>query len=68
MGAVDTRYQTLMMGAETSTEPALNATLSHDGVLLSTQWFHLLVMLTSGPALDKCHKVGLNEGFDARRC
>ena len=64
MGEVDTRYQQLMMDAETSTEPMFNATLRHDEVRLSTQLFHALVMLTSRPALDKCHNVGLNEGFE----
>ena len=30
--------------------------------------FYALVMLTSGPALDKCHNAGVNEGLEAWRC
>ncbi len=63
MGAVEARYQPLMMDAEISTMPVPNATLGQDETQLSTHFFYGVVMLTSGPALDKCHNVGLYEIF-----
>ncbi len=63
----DARYQQMMQDAECSTVPLLNATIGQEETQLSTQLFYMLVMLTSGPASDKCHEVGLNEGFEAWR-
>ena len=67
MGAVDVRYQALMLSCENSTVPVLNAIMSGEEAQLSTQLFYVLVMLTSGSALDKCHNCGVNEGFEAWR-
>ena len=67
MGAVDPRYQQSMAAAEASGTALLNDTMESHDAALSTQLYYVLVMLTSGPALDKCHNVGVNEGFEAWR-
>ena len=67
MGAVDQRYQILMNQAESSSVAVLNVAMNPDEAQLSTQLYYVLVMLTSGPALDKCHNAGVNEGFEAWR-
>ena len=67
LGAVDQRYQQALTTTEATTTPRLNATLGSDGSALSTQLYYILVMTTSGSALDKCHNAGVNEGFEAWR-
>ena len=52
---------------EQSTQPILNVGLSGDEAQLSTQLYYVLVMLSSGAALDKCHNSGINEGFETWR-
>jgi hypothetical protein len=67
LGAVDQRYQTELQTTESSSVAMLNATMTQEQVGLSTQLYYILVMTTSGPALDKCHNAGVNEGFEAWR-
>ena len=64
LGAMDQRYQQELTTTEASSAPRVNATLDSDGSALSTQPYYLLVMTTSGPALDKCHNAGVNEGLE----
>ena len=47
--------------------PVLNATLTEEDVSLSTQLYYVLVMLCSGPALNKCYNAGVTEGFESWR-
>ena len=44
-----------------------DATMEPEVARLSTQLYYILVMTTSGSALDKCHNAGANEGFEAWR-
>ena len=67
LGAVDHRYQGKLMEAEQSQVTIRNATMEPDVARLSTQLYYILVMTTSGSALDKCHNAGVNEGFEAWR-
>ena len=67
LGTVDQRYQQELTTTETSSTSRLNATLDSEGSALSTQMYYILVMTTAGAALDKCHNVGVNEGFEAWR-
>ena len=60
LGAVDQRYQEEL----TKTEAA---NLGSEESALSTQMYYILVMTTSGAALDKCHNAAVNEGFEAWR-
>ena len=66
-GAVDQRYQEELMETESSSTPRLNANLGSEESALSTQMYYILVMTTSGAALDKCHNACVNEGFEAWR-
>ena len=67
LGAIDVRYQALMAHVEQSSGPLLNVGLSPEEAQLSTQLYYVLVMLSSGAALDKCHNAGVNEGFETWR-
>eukprot|EP00929_Paragymnodinium_shiwhaense_P111971 TRINITY_DN8021_c0_g1_i4.p1 TRINITY_DN8021_c0_g1~~TRINITY_DN8021_c0_g1_i4.p1 ORF type:complete len:1618 (+),score=271.11 TRINITY_DN8021_c0_g1_i4:701-5554(+) len=67
MCAVDSRYTEMFEHVETSLVPTLNAVLEEKDVRMSTQLYHVLVMLCSGAALDKVHNVGQSEGFEAWR-
>ncbi len=67
LGAIDVRYQVLMANVEQSNGPLLNIGLSDEEAQLSTQLYYVLVMLSSGAALDKCHNAGVNEGFETWR-
>ncbi|CAK0795275.1 unnamed protein product [Prorocentrum cordatum] len=67
LGAVDHRYQGKLMDAEQSQVTIRSATMEPDIARLSTQLYYILVMITSGSALDKCHNAGVNEGFEAWR-
>ena len=68
LGAVDQRYQEELTKTEASSTPRLNATLSSEAsCALSTQMYYILVMTTTGSALDKCHNASVNEGFEAWR-
>ena len=67
LGAINVRYQAMIALVEQSTQPILNVGLSGDGAQLSTQLYYVLVMLSSGAALDKCHNSGINEGFETWR-
>jgi hypothetical protein len=67
LGAIDVRYQALMANVEQSNGPLLNVGLPPEEQQLSTQLYYVLVMLSSGPALDKCHNAGVNEGFETWR-
>ena len=60
LGAVDQRYQQELLETEASPVARLNATMSPETAKLSTQLYYILVMTTSGPALDKCHNAGVN--------
>ena len=62
--AVDQRYQMESKTTEASSTPRLDAKLSCEASCHSTQ---ILVMTTTGSALDKCHNAGVNEGFEAWR-
>ena len=52
---------------EASSTQRLNANLGSEESALSTQMYYILVMTTAGAALDKCHNVSANEGFEAWR-
>ena len=67
LGAIDVRYQALMAHVEQSNGPLLNAGLSDEEAQLSTQLYYVLVMLSSGAALDKGHNAGVNEAFETWR-
>ncbi|CAK0912068.1 unnamed protein product, partial [Prorocentrum cordatum] len=67
LGAVDHRYQGKLMEAEQSQVTIRNARMESDVARLSTQLYYILVMTTSGSALDKCHNAGVKEGFEAWR-
>ena len=56
-----------MANVEQSNGQLLNVGLPPEEAQLSTQLYYVLVMLSSGPALDKCHNAGLNEGFETWR-
>ena len=60
-------YQEELTKTEASSTPRLNATLDSEESALSTQMYNILVMTTTGAALDKCHNAGVNEGFEAWR-
>ena len=66
-GAVEHRYQQELTTTEASSTPRLNATLTSDESALSTETYYVLVMITAGAVLDKCHSAGVNEGFGAWR-
>ncbi len=63
LGAIDVRYQAMIAIVEQATAPILNVGLSSEEAQLSTQLYYVLVMLSSGAALDKCHNAGVKEGF-----
>ena len=67
LGAVDQRYQLEPTTTEAPSTPRLNATLSSEASCLGTQTYYILVMTTTGSALDKCHSAGVNERFEAWR-
>ena len=67
LGAVDQRYQLEPTTTEASSTPRLNATLSSEASCLTTQMYYILVMTTTGSALNKCPNAGENEGFEAWR-
>jgi hypothetical protein len=67
MSALDPRYQDAFTEIETSEVPVLNATLTEEDVSLSTQLYYVLVMLCTGPALNKCYNAGVTEGFESWR-
>ncbi len=67
LGAIDVRYQATIAIAEHATGPIFNAGLCNEEAQLSTQLYYVLVMLSSGAALDKCHNAGVNEGFETWR-
>ena len=52
---------------EASSTPRINVTLSREASFLSTQMYYILVVTTTGSALNECHKAGENEGFEAWR-
>eukprot|EP00959_Pyramimonas_sp_CCMP1952_P416841 8733140-Pyramimonas_sp.AAC.1 len=52
LGAVDHRYQGKLMEAEQSQVTIRNARMESDVARLSTQLYYILVMTTSGSALD----------------
>ncbi len=62
-GAIDMRYQAVIAVMEQAAGPILNAGRSNEEGQFSTQFYYVLVMLSSGAALDKCHNAGINEGF-----
>ena len=51
-GAVDQRYQLEPMTTEVSSTPRLNATPSSEASCFGTQMYYILVMTTTGSALD----------------
>ena len=55
------------METEPPSTPRVNANLGSEESELSKQMSCILVMTTSGAALDKCHNAGVNEGFEAWR-
>ena len=65
--AVDQRYQLESKTTEASSTPRLDAKLSCEATCFSTRMYYILVMTTRGPASDKCHSAGMNEGFEARK-
>ena len=67
LGDMDQRYQLEPTTTEASSTPRTNATLSSEASCFSTQIYYILVMTTTGPALDMCHNAGTNEGFARRQ-
>ena len=67
LGAIDVRYQTMIDITEQATSPILKIGPSDDEAQLSIQLYHVLVMLSSGAALDEFRNAGVNEGFETWR-
>ena len=67
MSALDPAYQDAFEEIEGSQVPVLNATLPDKDVHLSTQLYYVLVMLCTGPALNKCYNAGVTEGYESWR-
>ena len=60
LGAMDQWYQLEPTTTEASSTPRINAALS-EASCLSTQMYHILVVTTTGSALNECHNAGEND-------